>query len=137
MPIKTRFAVIPSPTLEDVIWSTTYTATRERLINAGLCTPAQFPKAAKARSSSNGAHRESGRWYLWQEDPATDTWAITYYSTFLNDLSTKELYQLATYLRRQDQLARESIDTIILRWGQAQTSAPFPPGGGEGRVRGP
>ncbi|MCP5145474.1 MAG: hypothetical protein H6978_11750 [Gammaproteobacteria bacterium] len=118
--VRTRFAVVPAPSMEGVIWSTTYTATRTRLVNAGLATPSQFPKAAKARSSSNGAHPESGRWYLWQEDPQTDTWAVTYYGSFLPELSTSELYQLAAYLRRQDTLARDTIDTIIVRWGQAQ-----------------
>ncbi len=115
--INTRFAIAAAPTEGELVWSTTYTATRECLIDAGLATPTQFPEAAKARSSSNGAHPESGRWYLWQEKPLGDVWSITYYAAgFVAELSLNELRQLQRFLLNDRQITPETIGTLVSQW---------------------
>ncbi len=87
------------------------------LVAAGLATPAQFPALAKARSSSNGAHPESGRWYLWQEQPLGDVWSITYYTEELCDeLDIDELRQLQRHLLNDLQITPETIGAIVRRW---------------------
>lgn len=117
MPIAARFAVILSPARDGVIWSTTYTAPRAQLLNAGLASHSQFPQHAKARSSSNGAHPESGRWYLWQERPTGDIWSITYYADgLIEDLDVEELRQLQRHLLNDLQITPETIGAIVLRW---------------------
>lgn len=119
MPITTRFGVIPAPAGSGVIWSTTYTGARAQLLKAGLATATQFPQQAKARSSSNGAHPESGRWYLWQEQPTSDIWSITYYTPgFVDELDIDELRRLQRHLLNDLQIRPETIGAIVLQWRQ-------------------
>ncbi len=117
MTIKARFAVTLGPSREGVVWSTTYTGVRQRLIETGIVTPQQFPRHTKARSSSNGAHPESGRWYLWQEHPVDDVWSVTYYTDgIFDDLDLDELRQLQRHLLNDLQITPETIGTIVQHW---------------------
>ncbi|MBI4695002.1 MAG: hypothetical protein HY749_13355 [Gammaproteobacteria bacterium] len=117
MSIATRFAVVQAPSREGVLWSTTYTARRDELVNAGLVTRAQFPRLAKARSSSNGAHPESGLWYLWLEHPTEDRWSITYYSGgFIAELTQEEMRQLQRHLLNDLQITPETVGAAVLAW---------------------
>lgn len=117
MTIKARFAVTLGPSREGVVWSTTYTGTRAQLINSGIVTAEQFPRHTKARSSSNGGHPESGRWYLWQEQPVDDVWSVTYYTDgIFEDLDIDELRQLQRHLLNDLQITPETIGTIVQQW---------------------
>lgn len=117
MPIAARFAVSPARFGEGIIWSTTYTGRRAELIGAGLASHSQFPVTTKARSSANGAHPESGRWYLWQEQPNADVWTITYYTDgFIGELDHDGLRQLQRHLLHDLQITPETIGAIVLAW---------------------
>ena len=117
MSIATRFAVVQAPSREGVLWSTTYTGTREALISAGIVTRSQFPRLAKARSSSNGAHPESGLWYLWLEHPVDDRWSITYYSGgFIAELTQEEMRCLQRHLLNDLQITPETVGAAVLAW---------------------
>lgn len=119
MSIAARFAVVLTPTREQVVWSTTYTGRRAALLAAGLATSAQFPRVAKACSSCNGAHPQSGRWYLWQEHPLDDVWSITYYADGLfADFDHDELRLLQRHLLNELQITPETIGAIVRRWRQ-------------------
>lgn len=116
-PITTRFSVAPARFGEGLLWSTTYTGTREALIKACIVVSSQFPQLTKARSSANGAHPESGRWYLWQENPLDDVWSITYYSAgFVAELDKDELQRLQRYLLFELQITPETIGAIVIEW---------------------
>ncbi len=115
--IQTRFAVTLARFGGELVWSTTYTGTRAALIKACLASKAQFPTLTKARSSANGAHQESGRWYLWQENPLDDVWSITYYSAgFLDELDKEQLLALQRHLLQVLQITPETIGAIVLEW---------------------
>lgn len=117
MSIAARFAVSPARFGDGIVWSTTYTGRRAALVAAGLASHAQFPAAAKARSSANGAHPESGRWYLWQERPNEDIWSITYYSDgFVRELDRDELRRLQRHLLHDLQITPETVGAIVLAW---------------------
>ena len=117
MPIAARFAVSASPAGEGIVWSTTYTGPRGQLIGAGLASPAQFPAAARARSSANGGHPEVGRWYLWQEKPDRDVWSITYYTAgFIGEIDADGLRRLQRHLLHDLQITPETIGAIVLAW---------------------
>jgi hypothetical protein len=117
MPIKARFAVCLAPTRDGVVWSTTYTGTRRQLLASGITTASQFPRHTKARSSSNGAHPQSGRWYLWQEQPVDDIWSVTYYAEgIFEDLDLDELRQLQRHLLNDLQITPETIGNIVQQW---------------------
>ena len=117
MPINARFAVTLAPARRAVVWSTTYTASRETLREAGLVTRAQFPESTKARSSSNGGHPQAGRWYVWQEKPQEDIWSVTYYNEELFPaLSLHELRQLQRHLLNEFQITPETIGDMITLW---------------------
>jgi hypothetical protein len=117
MNIKARFAVTLGPSREGIVWSTTFTGTRENLVASGIVTLQQFPQHTKARSSSNGGHPESGRWYLWQEQPLDDIWSVTYYTDgIFEDLDLDELRQLQRHLLNDLQITPETIGTIVQHW---------------------
>ena len=117
MPINARFAVTLAPARRAVVWSTTYTASRETLREAGLVTRAQFPESTKARSSSNGGHPQAGRWYVWQEKPQEDIWSVTYYNEELFPaLSLHELRQLRRHLLNEFQITPETIGDMVTLW---------------------
>jgi hypothetical protein len=117
MPIAARFAVSAAPTGEGIVWSTTYSACRRQLVDAGLASPDQFPRGGKARSSANGGHPEAGRWYLWQERPDGDVWSITYYSAgFIGEIDADGLRRLQRHLLHELQITPETIGAIVLAW---------------------
>ena len=117
MRITTRFTVSPARYSEGLLWATTYTGSRQALLASGLATAAQFPVGTKARSSANGAHPESGRWYLWQESPLDERWSITYYSDgFVGELDADGLRQLQRHLLHELQITPETIGAIVLEW---------------------
>jgi len=117
MPIAARFAVSPARFGEGIVWSTTYTGRRAELVGAGVASHSQFPTTSKARSSANGAHPESGRWYLWQEQPNEDIWSVTYYTDgFIGELDQDELRQLQRHLLHDLQITPETIGAIVLAW---------------------
>ena len=117
MKIQARFAVTLAPARDGVVWSTTYTGKRTQLLQAGIATVSQFPQLSKARSSSNGGHPESGRWYLWQELPQEDVWSITYYADGLfEDLDAHELRRLQRHLLNNLQITPETIGSLVQRW---------------------
>ena len=127
MSIATRFAVVQAPNREGVLWSTTYTGAREDLIAAGLATRAQFPQLAKARSSSNGAHPESGLWYLWLERPSADCWSITYYGGgFIAELTRDEMRCLQRHLLNDLQITPETVGAAVLAWRARRTAGERP-----------
>ena len=122
MRISTRFTVSPARYSEGLLWATTYTGSRPALVQAGLVVDAQFPVGTKARSSSNGAHPESGRWYLWQESPLDDRWSITYYCDgFVGELDKDELLQLQRHLLHELQITPETIGAIVVEWRKRAT----------------
>lgn len=124
MTIKARFAVSLGPSRDGVVWSTTYTGTRRQLLASGITTASQFPRHTKARSSSNGAHPESGCWYLWQEQPSDDTWSVTYYAEgIFEDLDLDELRQLQRHLLNDLQITPETIGKLVRQW-RSQISDP-------------
>jgi hypothetical protein len=117
MPIAARFAVSGARYGADIVWSTTYTGRRDQLLAAGLASHAQFPRGAKATSSANGAHPESGRWYLWQEQPNADVWSITYYTKgFVGEINADGLRRLQRHLLHDLQITPETIGAIALAW---------------------
>jgi len=116
-PITTRFAVSMARFSNGLLWSTTYTGTRAALVNACIVVNEQFPILTKARSSANGAHPESGRWYLWLENPLDDEWSITYYGEgFIGELNKEELQSLQRYLLLEMQITPETIGAIVIEW---------------------
>lgn len=124
MHISARFSLTLERARRGVLWSTTYTGTREALVNAGLATPGQFPVGTKARSSSNGGHPEAGRWYLWQEQPVEDVWSVTYYTDSLfGELDGQELRQLQRHLLNDLQITPESIGDLVKLWRAGMTPA--------------
>jgi hypothetical protein len=117
MTIQARFAVTLCPARDGVVWSTTYTGTREQLLATGIVTTSQFPRQTKACSSSNGGHPQAGRWYLWQEQPVDDVWSVTYYAEgIFEDLSSHELRQLQRHLLNDLQITPETIGHLVQRW---------------------
>jgi hypothetical protein len=105
MPIAARFAVTLAPARRAVVWSTTYTGSRESLREAGLVTREQFPESTKARSSSNGGHPQAGRWYVWQEKR-----------------------QLQRHLLNEFQITPETIGDMVTLWragGRERAAQPF------------
>jgi hypothetical protein len=116
-PITTRFSVSQARFGEGLVWTTTYTGTREALINACLVVSSQFPQLTKARSSANGAHQESGRWYLWLENPLDDLWSITYYcGGFVAELDKDGLQRLQRHLLFDLQITPDTIGAILIEW---------------------
>ncbi len=115
MPIAARFAVSPARFGDGIVWSTTYSGRRAELVAAGVASHSQFPTTSKARSSANGAHPESGRWYLWQEQPNEDIWSITYYTDgFIGELDQDGLRQLQRHLLHDLQITPETIGAIAV-----------------------
>jgi len=130
MTINVRFAVTLGPSRDGVVWSTTYTGTRELLLQSAIVTSQQFPRHTKARSSSNGGHPQAGRWYLWQEQPLEDIWSITYYADGLfEDLDLDELRQLQRHLLNDLQITPETIGLIMRHWRQRITERNESPAG--------
>lgn len=122
MSIAARFAVSPARFGDGIVWSTTYTGRRADLLAAGVASLVQFPITTKARSSANGAHPESGRWYLWQEQPNEDVWSVTYYSDgFIGELDQDSLRQLQRHLLHDLQITPETIGAIVLAWRSCAT----------------
>ena len=116
-PITTRFSVSQARFGEGLVWTTTYTGTREALINACLVVSSQFPQLTKARSSANGAHQESGRWYLWLENPLDDLWSITYYGGgFVAVLDKDGLQRRQRHLLFDLQITPDTIGAILIEW---------------------
>lgn len=54
----------------------TYTGTREQLVGAGLCVPAQFPKKARERRNSKSTPAEWGEFAIRQSIADATRWEL-------------------------------------------------------------